>query len=168
MLSRPLSYEQIRIIYDIEDSTGEVVRLKKEKCFVVKDNRMTTIVDRNFSSSGSIDIIDEGGTKSVYTFVNPPLRKGDEVTHCIEAIYRDSFKESKESVTDIVTGKINDLFMQVNFPVDRQPKKCQAYRVLSGDIKRLPGPDISDDTRSISLTIAKPPKGAKYVLEWEW
>ncbi len=179
IFSFPLSFDKIILSYKFLDKHGKKVSLKKEKIFKVKEKNVTTIVDRNFSASGTlefirtnigkmIDIIDEGGTQTVYTSFKTPLAKGEIINHSLDIVFNNSYTNTNESITNIVTYKANQIIFNLTFPKERRPIDLKAYVARGEKIERITDPAKSNNSSSFHLSISKPKVGTKYIIEWEW
>jgi hypothetical protein len=175
----PLKHRYIEWNLKIFDKQGHKTILKKTKIIKVNRENITTIDDRYFSASGKytsfktnigelLQPIDEGGTKTLYTIFKFPLEKGKVIEHILECHIEDTYIEKKESFAAWVIFKTEKIKINVEFPTDRSPRNIKVFRLNIGEPIPVNEFTVTNNGLKISLEVDKPPKGARYLIEWEW
>lgn len=177
--STPLMWKSIHYYYEILDTYGKMVQVRKAKKFVVKEKNVTTLVDSGMSATGRlhflqsnigriVDITDQGGTSTIYTLLPTPLEKSKTVEHIIEYEAIDSFLNPRESVTIDMVRICLSVGLHVIFPKDRLPKLVNGYCFYGDMALDITKDHLTQNDREYSLIVDKPKLGSIIVLEWEW
>ncbi len=177
--STPIAYISIHYHYDIVDASGRKVKVLKVKKFVPKEKNLDVLVDERITVSGRlafpqsnigkvVDVIDQGGTYTVYTLLTAPLEKGKEVEHILEYVGIDSLLNPRESVTSDVVNRCPSVGLHVQFPQDRLPIRVSAYNIYKGRVSNITEQHLDKKDREYSVVVENPKLGTRIILEWEW
>jgi len=177
--AQPITRHSVEWRVQIHDPSGREATVWKTTALTANETNITTIVDRNFVSTGKLVFvsaslgeisgpIDEGGTLSVTTVLREPLPQGQQVANTLLIRAINTYTESKETFGHIFTDRCGNAKILVELPAGRPAISASALRVADGTTKTLRNNVLSSDKRRIELVVKDAPTGAKYLLEWRW
>jgi hypothetical protein len=178
-LSGPVTYKSVQWDMRICDADGHESHLRKTKRLIVNEGNITTLADRNFSASGKFEFkksnigqmlppVDEGGTKTVYTTFQTALPRGRELEHILEIVAWDTFGESRETLSYMVTHRTGEVRIRIEFPDTRPPRVPKAFRIYKERVDEVAGLTCTNEGRVLHLVVPRPKVGSKYMVQWEW
>ena len=177
--SESISYHDVFYNVEICDSSGKIVKCEKIMNLTVNEENVKMLFDSIYAS-GQIEflksnigkllpLLDEGGTYTVRTVFDSPLKFKEKYTYIITFLYRDSFTKNTERFSLAITKKHqNFATIRIKFPTNRKPKRVTAYCKIHHTIKTLSQPALQNIGSVIYYTIKNPKIGATYIIEWDW
>jgi hypothetical protein len=175
----PITWRLVEWRIKIHDSSGTNASIWKMTDLVANERNITTLVDRNFTSSGKLRFqkaslgnisrpTDEGGSFSVTTVLSEPLPVGQEVRNILTIKASNSFVSPKESFKHSVDDECKKVRIVVELPPDRPAISASAYRVVRETRYALPDNVLSAGNLHLELNVENAPVGSDYILEWHW
>ncbi len=178
--SHPIKIITVHWNIKILDAEGHETEVQKEKIIVVCEKHITSIFDRHFATAGKIEFlgsnigkllspVDEGGNYAVTTFFTAALEKGKSYEHKIQMKAIDTFPESKETFSCLISEPIKkELSISLSFPQNRKCQECKAFMIFRDHVTEIEPPEVSFGGLNVDKKIPTPKFGAKYFLEWIW
>ena len=178
-LREPISLIACEFHMQILDESAHKSLVQKKKDLFVRERNITTLVDRHLSSPGKLEspssnigdevlIVDEGGTKSLYTNFRTPLPVGKQIQHVLEFVVWDSFPEKTESFSYLVVNRQKVFKLILEFPHNRPPRAPRAYCLYKERSTELDFLAVNRGGLQLTLTVKKPKVGSRYLVEWRW
>lgn len=162
----------------IMDDKGAEAKATKSRLLKVYKKNQKTLIDRNFTASGTYESIscnlgeihgpfDEGGSQMVTTVLKTELSTKVNIEQVLSMKILDSFTAEKENMSTIIDNITEIVELEINFPESRPAISATGFR-FRRDIAYPLDINISDEGLRISLIHNKVKIGDKYVLEWTW
>ena len=177
---KPISYLSLSWIITILDNEAASVNINKLSKIKANIKNITTIFDRNFESDGNLEFLgtnigklqkpyQEGASITVPTSLKTPLEVGKVIEHKLQLEVKNPFPQKTETFS-IKNDECysESICCEIIFPKDRKCINASAYCVLGDEGYSLPNPELKEDGRVLFISVPKPRKLFKYVVEWQW